>query len=300
MSEPVRPHQSAPGAESLRAGARSAARLLRRAANALDAAAKTQTWVMKHPRRDMVEEPDERHYGAQYLHWLEPLIAGLPLGARVLDLGCGYGRLALEIATRRPDCTLVGIDLAPPAVAGAQAHAAARGLTNCRFIDGDLSEYLPEAESESADLVLFVEVSFFAVEDLDALRQSARILRSGGHLFAAFRSQWFNLVHSMVAGDVESARVVRDARDGRLWGAEHRFWWQTPADIEREFTQSGLTRVGPCRGIGVLSALPADQTGLPVPGSFDASERAGVLDLELSLAEAYAAQGRYILAVGRK
>jgi hypothetical protein len=37
-----------------------------------------------------------------------------------------------------------------------------------------------------------------------------------------------------------------------------------------------------------------------VPGSFDASERAGVLDLELSLAEAYAAQGRYILAVGRK
>jgi hypothetical protein len=41
--------------ETVRTAARLAARLLRRAANALDAAAKTQTWVMKHPRRDMVD-----------------------------------------------------------------------------------------------------------------------------------------------------------------------------------------------------------------------------------------------------
>ncbi|MDI3260691.1 MAG: class I SAM-dependent methyltransferase [Sinobacteraceae bacterium] len=38
----------------------------------------------------------------------------LPPGARVLDLGCGYGRLGRIVRERRPDIFLVGQDLALP------------------------------------------------------------------------------------------------------------------------------------------------------------------------------------------
>lgn len=38
----------------------------------------------------------------------------LPQGARVLDLGCGYGRIGREILDHRPDLILVGVDFAWP------------------------------------------------------------------------------------------------------------------------------------------------------------------------------------------
>jgi SAM-dependent methyltransferase len=46
--------------------------------------------------------------------WLvrEMFLPGLPAGARVLDLGCGYGRLAEIITTERPDVEIIGQDLA--------------------------------------------------------------------------------------------------------------------------------------------------------------------------------------------
>jgi len=286
--------------EGVKSAARWLARVLRRAANRLDVTVDTQTWVMKHPRRDMADDPDERHYELQYLRWLEPFIAGLPSGATVLDLGCGYGRLALAIAGRRPDCAVVGVDHSPPSIRGARAHAAERRLPNCRFEEADLAEFLSRQDEASADLVLFVEVSFFAPRELGVLPQCARVLRPGAHLFGAFRSQWFNLVHSIVARDLRSARIVCDARDGRLWGGGHRLWWQTPAEIQQAFTVAGLTMVAPCRGVGVLSALREDGVGLVQPASLSDEERSILLDLELSLAEAYAAQGRYIVGVGRK
>lgn len=37
--------------------------------------------------------------------------SGLPVGARVLDLGCGYGRLTATVATHRPDLEIIGQDL---------------------------------------------------------------------------------------------------------------------------------------------------------------------------------------------
>jgi 16S rRNA (guanine1207-N2)-methyltransferase len=49
-----------------------------------------------------------------------------------LDLGCGYGPIAVTLATRAPDCTVWAVDVNERAVELCRANAAAAGLDNVR------------------------------------------------------------------------------------------------------------------------------------------------------------------------
>jgi SAM-dependent methyltransferase len=75
-----------------------------------------------------VSKEMERHYLAR---------AGLP-GSRVLDLGCGTGRIALPLA----ECgaTVVGGDLSEVMLAGARRAAQARGVT-AEFVRLDMRDF---------------------------------------------------------------------------------------------------------------------------------------------------------------
>ena len=71
------------------------------------------------------------------------LIPSLPPGSRVLDLGCGEGRLALPLAAAGFKVT--GVDVSEAGIAKLQQIAADRGLT----IDAsthDLNTYTVEGE----------------------------------------------------------------------------------------------------------------------------------------------------------
>src|SRR5690606_12208067 len=62
-----------------------------------------------------------------------------PEGARVLDVGCGFGDSTLRIARRvGPTGEAVGVDCAPNFIAEAEADAKAAGLDNARFMVADV------------------------------------------------------------------------------------------------------------------------------------------------------------------
>ncbi len=66
------------------------------------------------------------------------LIAGVPRGARVLDVGCGPGRYCVELAAGGA-AEVVGVDLAPGMLAIAARLAAERGVeSRCRFVRADV------------------------------------------------------------------------------------------------------------------------------------------------------------------
>ncbi len=69
---------------------------------------------------------------------------GLQGKGRILDLACGYGRHALELARRGYD--VVGVDITAAYVAEAQRLARENGLANVQFICADLREVAFEAE----------------------------------------------------------------------------------------------------------------------------------------------------------
>lgn len=80
---------------------------------------------------------------------------GLPAGARILDVGCGTGSLAIRLA--RAGFTVVGIDSSPDMVARARSKLAAAGEgLRLDFREGDGSA-LPFADG-SFDLVTLVAV----------------------------------------------------------------------------------------------------------------------------------------------
>src|SRR5262245_41076644 len=62
---------------------------------------------------------------------------GVPLDARCLDVGCGGGDVAIELARRAADGDVVGIDVDDAMLGLASAEAADARVTNVEFRHGD-------------------------------------------------------------------------------------------------------------------------------------------------------------------
>jgi SAM-dependent methyltransferase len=103
-----------------------------------------------------------------------------PVGATLLDLGCGMGTFTIEAAARGANA--IGIDPAAAAVRAAARVAAGEGCPTARFIRGDAAN-LPVRDG-CADMVLAADLT----EHLDdvtlarVLREAVRALRAGGIL----------------------------------------------------------------------------------------------------------------------
>lgn len=65
---------------------------------------------------------------------VEQALAHLPATpCRILDLGTGTGAIALALASERPDCTVMGVDIKADAVALARHNATKLAITNVDF-----------------------------------------------------------------------------------------------------------------------------------------------------------------------
>ena len=109
------------------------------------------------------------HFHGRYVHThrvralCERLSHLLPLGASVLDIGCGDGLLASLIGNARPDLHISGIDVL------VRSHT----YVPVSAFDG---RTVPSA-SKSVDVVLFVDVLHHAADPVTLLREAARVAR---------------------------------------------------------------------------------------------------------------------------
>jgi cyclopropane fatty-acyl-phospholipid synthase-like methyltransferase len=90
------------------------------------------------PNKALWEKGDFTKLAATMRESGDALVDGLGVGPglEVLDLGCGDGTTALPAAQR--GANVLGVDIASNLVAAGNARAAAAGLANLRFEEGDV------------------------------------------------------------------------------------------------------------------------------------------------------------------
>ncbi|MGH8005821.1 MAG: class I SAM-dependent methyltransferase, partial [Candidatus Binatia bacterium] len=104
----------------------------------------------------------------------------LAQGIRVLDVGCGRGRVMNRLAELYPHSRFVGMDLSPAAIGFARDEAAKKGFNNIEFMAVDVSNFDETAESESFDFITTFDAIHDQAKPLNVLKGIQRALKSDG------------------------------------------------------------------------------------------------------------------------
>jgi ubiquinone/menaquinone biosynthesis C-methylase UbiE len=146
-----------------------------------------------------------RLFRGVYRSVAEDVAAAAPTGSAVLDAGCGSGRLAIEIARRRPDLRVRGVDLERGMVEVATRHAEQQNVADgVEFTVADLAD-LP-LRDDSVDLIVST-ASLHHWNDVGAVIASLdRVLRPDGRMWI-YDFRWVS-AESMGAAAVRLGRRV--------------------------------------------------------------------------------------------
>ena len=187
-------------------------------------------------------------------------IAPLPKFRSVLDVCCGMGRHARELAQR--GYSVIGIDRDKRAIRKAQELGGGP-----EYIDADVRDYRP-ADS-TCDLAIVMSQSFGYFDsstNRDMLGRLAAGVRKGGRIILDLWNQEFFEAHpgerdlEMAAGVI---RETRNVREGRLFvhlsypdGQEEDFEWQlfTPEEMQSLAEGLGLSLVIACTEFNPMNA----------------------------------------------
>ena len=131
---------------------------------------------------------DPEAYGkssSEQKKWAEEVISKIRIGGneRVLDIGCGDGKITTHIASLVPEGSVVGIDNSTEMITFAQGKFPQSSWPNLSFQYGDASDlkYVDEF-----DLVVSFACLHWVTDHKPVLEGIKRSLKSGGKLFIQF------------------------------------------------------------------------------------------------------------------
>jgi len=150
------------------------------------------------------EDPDEVMVPD---HFLAQELEGLPVGT-ALDLGCGSGRNALNLAER--GWSVVGVDWADHAIELATRFAQEQGL-DAMFHVGDITTWEPPTEF---DLVVTTYALPGGEKSVRALRTALKALARGGMLLVAEWDKSMTEVWDFAEGDLLSPEEIVELLPG--------------------------------------------------------------------------------------
>ena len=170
-----------------------------------------------------------------------------PPGASILDVCCGTGDLAFELAGRlSPDGHVVGSDFSEPMLDLAREKARRRGVEGVRFEWGDALS-LPYDDGRFDAVTVGFGLRNFADWDT-GLREMARVLKPAGKLvileftkptrppFSTFYSLWFDRLAPVLGR-------LSDNPEAYAYLTESLKTFPGPRDLAQRMDVAGLERI---------------------------------------------------------
>jgi ubiquinone/menaquinone biosynthesis C-methylase UbiE len=179
------------------------------------------------------------------VHRLDTVVAKLPSGGSLLDVGCGDGALLSKCASRFQ--RLVGVDVADTQVVRSRRRLRADNIHNATLVHANLDNGLPFRD-EQFDAATAVAVLGFIFDPIAALDELRRVLKPGGHLAV----EVLNLVYlprrlALVSGRLPQQTTCHGWEGGHL----HNF---TRAALLKLLRERGF-HVRSCTGSGVFQPM---------------------------------------------
>jgi len=158
---------------------------------------------------------------------------GVRRGVKVLDLGCGDGTTALPEARLGAD--VLGVDIARNLVEAARQRAAAEGLSNCRFEEGDATN-LEGLADKSFDLVVSIFGAMFAPRPFDVAKEMVRVTKPGGRIVMG---NWIPNDPTLVAQILKISSAYSPPPPE---GFVSPMTWGVESHVEERFGKAGIPR----------------------------------------------------------
>ena len=184
---------------------------------------------------------------------------------RILDAGCGDGRICIALAKQGHD--VVGVDSSKTAIRNAHANAA--GLdASLMLVDSELRQYLSTVEDDHFEVVICFEVLSHCVDYREILQELRRVLKPGGLLFITLQPPYYYITTLLRQKKFDAALDVAENSEGllRVATAPAYYNWQVAGEMEQLHVDAGLTLVD---SIPIGKYCGYDRDGI-----------AGIVDLE--------------------
>lgn len=138
-----------------------------------------------------IKELNISHYAGEVSYYIQAplrevekkLLASIPKGSIILDVGCGSGRFSMGAA--QSGHTVIGIDITPAAITAASKKAKSLKLDNVSFLVGDMTEM--SFQNNEFDYIFCPRFSINAVATFQkrkkAINEMIRVVKSGGTVY---------------------------------------------------------------------------------------------------------------------
>ena len=219
---------------------------------------------------------------------------GITKGLKVLDLGCGDGTTAVPQA--KLGAQVLGVDIARNLVAAGNRRAAALGLANCRFQEGDACN-LRDLKDGAFDLVVSIFGAMFAPKPFEVAREMVRVTRPGGRIVMG---NWIPNDPTLVAQILKISSAYSPPPPE---GFVSPMTWGIESNVIERFGGAGVSRdrISFVRDTYVFR-YPGPTSGLvaafrnyygPTMNAFEAADKSGrVADLQRQLEDLFKTQNK--------